>query len=159
MMMKLGSVLLLLSSLTAAVLAASQQPQNVDKLRAATAADLEETPQLQEILNRALQQDEEGNYYNQQAQGNQEYNGDGKSGPYGTNFFAESQNTEYGGYQQAWRYLGWYVKCGYPSDRYNGGGSHEGSHDKQGLSGNNWCQRYLVWASVSSLSSLFCFLT
>jgi hypothetical protein len=75
-------------------------------------------------------------------------------GAYGLNFFADSQSTYYDGYQQAWRYLGWYVKCGYPSDRYDEQqqGSHEKSHksgdQNQRWYGNNYCQRYLIWAAV-----------
>lgn len=74
----------------------------------------------------------------------------GYSGAYGTNLFAESSSNYFDGYQQAWRYLGWYVKCGYPSDRYddNGSGSHDsGSGDNQRWQGNNYCQRYLIWAA------------
>lgn len=70
------------------------------------------------------------------------------SSAYGVNFFAESENSYYDGYQQAWRYLGWYVACGHPSDRYNGGsGSHDSNEDRQ--MGNMYCQRYLMWAAVS----------
>jgi hypothetical protein len=76
-------------------------------------------------------------------------------GATGLNFFADSQSTYYEGYQQAWRYLGWYVKCGYPSDRYDE--EQKGSHDKskdnqeQRWQGNNYCQRYLIWAAVSGV--------
>jgi hypothetical protein len=74
------------------------------------------------------------------------------SGAYGMNFFADSQDTYYDGYQQAWRYLGHLVKCGYPSDRYDEQEEHH-SHDEDDgrLSGNNYCQRFLVWAAVSTL--------
>ena len=74
---------------------------------------------------------------------------------YGNNFFVDSQNTYYDGYQQAWRYLGWYVKCGAPSDRYEDSHesehSHGGSHnsDENRWQGNNYCQRFLIWAMVS----------
>lgn len=75
------------------------------------------------------------------------------SDAYGVNFFAESTNTQYDGYQQAWRYLGWYVACGHPSDRYyqKDGHSHD-SHDNNNkrYQGNMYCQRYLMWAAVSS---------
>jgi hypothetical protein len=65
---------------------------------------------------------------------------------YGTNFFVDSENTEYDAYQTSWRYLGHIVKCGYPSDRYDGGsGSGSGDSDQ----GNHYCQRYLMWAAVS----------
>lgn len=80
------------------------------------------------------------------------------SAVYGTNFFAESQSTYYDGYAQAWRYLGWYVQCGSPSDRYEGSGDgeggsqHSGSGDDQRYYGNNYCQRFLIWAAVRSSS-------
>ena len=74
-----------------------------------------------------------------------------KYGAYGYNFFADSSSTYYDGHAQAWRYLGWYVKCGAPSDRYDQGQhSHSGSQDRgNGYVGSNWCQRYLMWAAVS----------
>ncbi|CAB9515996.1 expressed unknown protein [Seminavis robusta] len=73
----------------------------------------------------------------------------GYSGAYGTNLFAETDSSYYDGYQQSWRYLGWYVKCGYPSDRYDdsGSGSHSNSDEGQRWEGNNYCQRYLIWAA------------
>lgn len=71
------------------------------------------------------------------------------SNAYGVNFFVESENTYYDGYQQAWRYLGWYVACGSPSDRYNEGHSHESHDENQRYQGNMYCQRYLMWAAVS----------
>ena len=80
-----------------------------------------------------------------------EYN---KQLPYGQNFFADTQSTYYDGYQQAWRYLGHLVKCGAPSNRYDeedDKSQHSGDGDDQRYRGNNWCQRYLVWAAVSSL--------
>ena len=87
------------------------------------------------------------------------YNYNGRSGAYGTNLFAESSSTYYDGYQQAWRYLGWYVKCGAPSDRYESSNDehHSGSGDNNRYQGNNYCQRYLMWAAVSRIcSSLMC---
>ena len=72
-------------------------------------------------------------------------------GIYGSNAYADSSTTYYDGYQQAWRYLGWYVDCNGGSSRYydrSGGGSHSGSGDQQ-VYGNNFCQRYLMWAAVS----------
>jgi hypothetical protein len=75
-----------------------------------------------------------------------------KSYAMGTNFFAKTNNVYYDGYQQAWRYLGHLVKCGYPSSRYNQQNSHSHSGDNNNKwSGNNYCQRYLVWAAVSSI--------
>jgi len=68
------------------------------------------------------------------------------SGAYGTNFFIDSSEAEYDGYQQAWRYLGWYVECGNPSDRYSKSGSHDSNDDDGDYQANNWCQRYLMWA-------------
>jgi hypothetical protein len=77
------------------------------------------------------------------------------SGAYGVNFFADSENTYYDGYQQSWRYLGWYVHCGSPSDRYNGDGSRSGSQDsdESRYQGNMFCQRYLMWAAVSKVNT------
>jgi hypothetical protein len=46
-------------------------------------------------------------------------------------FFVDSRNTYYDGYQQAWRYLGFYVDC----------------YTKEGT---KVCQRYLLWAAVRS---------
>jgi hypothetical protein len=76
-------------------------------------------------------------------------------GAVGKNFFADTMNSSYTGYQQAWRYLGHMVKCGYPSSRFdssNNQASHEHSKDNQKntYTGNHYCQRYLVWAAVSS---------
>ena len=68
----------------------------------------------------------------------------------GTNLFADSESTYYDGYQQAWRYLGWYVKCGSPSDRYSNQQHHSHSGDSSASeeSVNHYCQRYLIWAAV-----------
>jgi len=71
------------------------------------------------------------------------------SAVYGTNFFAESTNSQYDGYQQAWRYLGWYVDCGNPSGRYNERNSHASHDNNKNNYGNMYCQRYLMWAAVS----------
>ena len=73
---------------------------------------------------------------------------------YGGNAYADSSSTYYNGYAQAWRYLGWYVDCNGGSSRYysqsgGGGGSHSG--DQSSSFGNNYCQRYLMWAAVSSV--------
>ena len=65
---------------------------------------------------------------------------------YGSNYYVDSQNTAYDGYAQAWRYLGWYVECGNPSDRYSQQSHH--SDDYQYYYANNWCQRFLMWAMV-----------
>eukprot|EP00980_Cylindrotheca_fusiformis_P030234 scaffold24580_cov113-Cylindrotheca_fusiformis.AAC.2 len=68
------------------------------------------------------------------------------SSAYGTNFFVDSQTTEYDAYQTAWRYLGHIVKCGYPSDRYDEENqSHSNSGDQ--YEGNHYCQRFLLWAA------------
>ena len=75
------------------------------------------------------------------------------SSVYGTNAYADSSATYYDGYAQAWRYLGWYVDCNGGSSRYydrSGGGSHSGSGDNE-VFGNNYCQRYLMWAAVSTV--------
>jgi len=71
------------------------------------------------------------------------------SSVYGTNSYADSSQTYYDAYAQAWRYLGWYVDCNGGSSRYydsSGSGSHSGSGDEQ-VYGNNYCQRYLMWAA------------
>ena len=68
---------------------------------------------------------------------------------YGSNWYADTMNSTYDGYQQAWRYLGHMIKCGYPTARYYEQHSHSGSGDNNGYRGNNWCQRYLIWAAVS----------
>ncbi|GAX29311.1 hypothetical protein FisN_16Hh255 [Fistulifera solaris] len=47
-------------------------------------------------------------------------------------FFVDSRNTYYDGYQQAWRYLGFYVDC----------------YTKEGT---KVCQRYLLWAAYVDL--------
>lgn len=77
-----------------------------------------------------------------------------QSGAYGVNFFAESANSYYDGYQQAWRYLGWYVACGSPSSRYYKEESHSHDSDDGRYQGNMWCQRYLMWAAVSTCANL-----
>ena len=71
---------------------------------------------------------------------------------YGTNFFADSQQTYYDPYQMAWRFLGHMVKCGYPSDRYEQQSQHSHSNDNNNEFGKNYCQRYLLWAAVSKMS-------
>jgi hypothetical protein len=71
---------------------------------------------------------------------------------YGTNAYADSSSTYYDGYQQAWRYLGWYVDCNGGSSRYYDQSQHSGSGDQQ-VYGNNFCQRYLMWAAVSALTA------
>lgn len=100
--------------------------------------------------------------------------GGSSANAYGSNFFVDSANTYYDGYQQAWRYLGWYVKCGYPSDRYDEeeSGDHEENHesedhddrgrklnsgDNNRWQGSNYCQRYLIWAAVRQLRFHFIF--
>ena len=72
---------------------------------------------------------------------------------YGYNWYADTLNTTYDGYQQAWRYLRHMIKCGYPTARYYEQDSHSHSGDNNQYRGNNWCQRYLIWAAVS----VFCY--
>jgi hypothetical protein len=70
----------------------------------------------------------------------------------GSNLFVDSESTYYDGYQQAWRYLGWYVKCGSPSDRYSNQQHHSHSGDSSNEEEiNHYCQRFLIWAAVSAL--------
>lgn len=52
------------------------------------------------------------------------------------NAFAESQTTQYDGYQQAWRLLGYFVDCNSSNNNNNGDDDN-----------NNACQRYLLWAA------------
>eukprot|EP00536_Pseudo-nitzschia_multiseries_P012322 jgi/Psemu1/260480/estExt_Genewise1Plus.C_4660012 len=66
---------------------------------------------------------------------------------YGSNAYVDSSQTYYDGYSQAWRYLGWYVDCNGGSSRYYSRGSHSGSQDQSSNFGNNYCQRYLMWAA------------
>lgn len=80
------------------------------------------------------------------------------SSVYGANAYADSSQSYYDGYAQAWRYLGWYVDCNGGSSRYyqrSGGGSQDQDYSKMG---NNYCQRYLMWAAVSSFPSRYYFL-
>ena len=72
------------------------------------------------------------------------------SSVYGTNYYADTQQKYYDGYAQAWRYLGWYVDCNGGSSRYWQRSQHSGSGDNQYV-GNTYCQRYLMWAAVSTL--------
>ena len=71
---------------------------------------------------------------------------------YGKNWYVDSINATYDGYQQAWRYLGHMIKCGYPTARYyEQSHSHDSGDGENKYRGNNWCQRYLMWAAVSSV--------
>jgi len=63
---------------------------------------------------------------------------------YGSTVFVDTANTYYDGYQQAWRYLGWFVQC------ENSGGDQGNDDGYQEKKINNYtCQRYLIWAAVS----------
>ncbi len=73
------------------------------------------------------------------------------SSVYGTNYYADTQQTYYDGYAQAWRYLGWYVDCNGGSSRYYQQSHHSHSGDSYYI-GNNYCQRYLMWAAVSTIT-------
>ena len=74
---------------------------------------------------------------------------------YGKNWYVDSINATYDGYQQAWRYLGHMIKCGYPTARYyEQSHSHDSGDGENKYRGNNWCQRYLMWAAVSKVSSI-----
>lgn len=69
----------------------------------------------------------------------------------GENAYADTSSTYYNGYAQAWRFLGYFVECNGGSNRYwkqSGSHSHSGSGDDTTY-GNNFCQRYLMWAAVS----------
>merc|ERR1712023_209126 len=88
---------------------------------------------------------QQGNYNGAYGGANYGYS----SSVYGANAYADTSQTYYDGYAQAWRYLGWYVDCNGGSSRYyqRSGGSHQ-SQDYSKI-GNNYCQRYLMWAAVS----------
>ena len=130
------STVLILSALSSYLASAAPQAPNghVDRM---TEADLKENPKLRSLLNERLGERKMWN------------NGNGMTDAYGWNFYADSSDIEYDGYQQAWRYLGWYVACGTPSDRYNNNGGSHHSNDGGSWLGNNYCQRYLMWAGVS----------
>lgn len=66
--------------------------------------------------------------------------------------FAEGIS-EYDEYQQAWRFLGFMVDCNASTDDDNNheGGGGSGSWD--GGTGEG-CQRYLLWAAVSTIDYL-----
>lgn len=59
--------------------------------------------------------------------------------------YVDSQNTYYDPYMQSWRYLGFYIDC-YPAR--NLGRRHRRLEDDG--SSSVGCQRYLIWAAVSS---------
>jgi hypothetical protein len=105
-------------------------------------ADLESNPDLRDAL-------KDRGLYNDYDQYNSGY-----ADAYGYNFFTDTAEAEYDGYQQAWRYLGWYVACGTPSDRYDESGSGSQDSNDNGWSGSNYCQRYLMWAGVSGWMDL-----
>lgn len=69
------------------------------------------------------------------------------STPY-SSLFADSQNTNYDGYQQAWRYMGFYIDCSTANSNNNGNNNHRDL--KEGEGGNMGCTRYLLWAAVRS---------
>jgi hypothetical protein len=74
------------------------------------------------------------------------------SSVYGSNYYADTAQTYYDGYAQAWRYLGWYVDCNGGSSRYYEQSHHSHDGDSSNI-GNNYCQRYLMWAAVSTMIS------
>lgn len=84
------------------------------------------------------------------------------SSVYGQNAYADTSQTYYDGYAQSWRYLGWYVDCNGGSNRYydrSGGGGGSGSNDQDSSKvGNNYCQRYLMWAAVSLFVCVYLYL-
>jgi hypothetical protein len=73
------------------------------------------------------------------------------SSVYGKNYYVDTQQTYYDGYAQAWRFLGWFVDCNGGSNRYYGENQDSQSGDNYNI-GNNYCQRYLMWAAVSAES-------
>ena len=71
------------------------------------------------------------------------------SSVYGKNYYADTAQTYYDGYAQAWRYLGWYVDCNGGSSRYYSRSHNSHNSGDSSYIGNNYCQRYLMWAAVS----------
>jgi len=63
-------------------------------------------------------------------------------------FLAESQTTEYDGYQQAWRLLGYFVDCQSASaQEENGNNNNNNENNNNNDDGEASCQRYLLWAA------------
>ena len=62
--------------------------------------------------------------------------------------FVDGSETYYNDYAQAWRLLGFYVDCNAPQNNVNqcGGDSQDGDGGDE-----DSCQRYLLWAAVSSV--------
>ena len=147
--MKLAIPTLLALSHLTTTLAAHDQPKQ-ENLSRVLDADLEANPQARQVLEDQgmLKEGEERKLSNSYSSSSSSSGADA----YGYNYYSNTDQTEYDGYQQAWRYLGWYVSCGTPSDRYYASNSHDsqGSNDNT-YEGNNYCQRYLMWAGVSRL--------
>ena len=72
---------------------------------------------------------------------------------------SSSYDTSYDGYQQAWRYLGFFIDCsnrGRNNNNNNNENNNNADRDRrqrylneQDNEATNTCQRYLLWAAVS----------
>lgn len=56
-------------------------------------------------------------------------------------YFVDTRDTNYDEYAQAWRALGFYIDC-------------DANQQQQDDGGGSSCQRYMLWAAVSSLAVL-----
>jgi hypothetical protein len=77
-------------------------------------------------------------------------NADGSTASTAT-LFVDSQYKEYDGYQQAWRYMGFYIDCSTANNQNDNKDDHHrhlpGEDDRNG-GGSMGCTRYLLWAAV-----------
>ncbi len=64
--------------------------------------------------------------------------------------FVDSQYREYNGYQQAWRYMGFYIDCSTANQAEHKDDHHRHlpGEDDHGGGGSMGCTRYLLWAAV-----------
>ena len=63
--------------------------------------------------------------------------------------FIDGSETYYNDYAQAWRLLGFYIDCNAPHNNFNECGGEDDGQDSQDDS-QPACQRYLLWAAVST---------
>ena len=63
--------------------------------------------------------------------------------------FVDGSETYYNDYAQAWRLLGFYIDCNAPHNNFNECGGEDDGQDSQDDS-QPACQRYLLWAAVST---------
>ena len=68
---------------------------------------------------------------------------------YGSSYFLDGAETYYDEYAQAWRVLGFYIDCNADGD----GNEYE---DRNLEDDNAGCQRFLLWAAVSTILQFIC---